>query len=70
VKLASLAAAVAGALRGRGAGDPAASLAAEAGIAVFKIAFERWVSAAAERPLAGYIDECAADLRLVTAAPD
>src|SRR5215475_10659197 len=58
VKLATLAAALAGALRGRGAGDPAASLAAEAGIAVFKIAFERWVSAAAERPLADYINEC------------
>lgn len=43
IKLASLAAGVAEALRRRGVEDPAASLAAEAGIAVFKVAFERWV---------------------------
>ena len=69
VKLATLATAVAGALRGRGVGEPAASLAAEAGIAVFKVAFERWVSQPADRPLAEYIRACAADLRLVTAGP-
>jgi AcrR family transcriptional regulator len=44
IKLASLGFAVAGALRERGVPDPAASLAAEAGVAVFRIAFERWVS--------------------------
>src|SRR5271170_3938859 len=44
IKLAALASALAGALRGRGVKDPAASLAAEAGIAVFKITFERWIS--------------------------
>src|SRR5437870_4331612 len=44
IKLASLASAIAEALRERGVRDPAASLAAEAGIAVFKIAFERWIS--------------------------
>ena len=44
IKLASLAAALADALRRRGVTDPAASLTAEAGIAVFKIAFERWIS--------------------------
>ena len=43
IKLASLAAAIADALRRRGVDDPAASLTAEAGIAVFKIAFERWI---------------------------
>jgi hypothetical protein len=43
IKLASLAAAIAEALRRRGVTDPAASLASEAGIAVFKLAFERWV---------------------------
>lgn len=66
VKLATLAIAVAGALRERGVGDPAASLAAEAGIAVFKVAFERWVSqpVSARPPLAGYIRGCAADLKL------
>jgi AcrR family transcriptional regulator len=43
IKLASLASALADALRRRGVEDPAASLTAEAGIAVFKVAFERYV---------------------------
>jgi AcrR family transcriptional regulator len=43
IKLASLAAALADALRRRGVEDPAASLTAEAGIAIFKVAFERYV---------------------------
>src|SRR5580704_8928373 len=43
IKLATLAAAMAEALRRRGVKEPAASLTAEAGIAVFRIAFERWV---------------------------
>ncbi|WP_405014918.1 TetR family transcriptional regulator [Kitasatospora sp. NBC_01539] len=43
IKLARLAAALAGALRQRGVDEVPASLAAEAGIAVFKIAFRRWV---------------------------
>jgi hypothetical protein len=43
MKLASLAAAMADALRRRGVGDPAASLAAEVGIAGCRIAFERWI---------------------------
>jgi AcrR family transcriptional regulator len=44
IKLASLAAALADALRARGVGDPAAALTGEAGIAIFKIAFGRWVA--------------------------
>jgi AcrR family transcriptional regulator len=44
IKLSSLSAALADALRGRGVGDVAASLAGEAAIAVFKIAFARWVT--------------------------
>jgi AcrR family transcriptional regulator len=44
IKLARLASAIADALRRRGVSDPAASLTAEAGIAVFKIAFDRWVN--------------------------
>jgi AcrR family transcriptional regulator len=67
IKLASLASAVAGALRGRGVSDPAASLAAEAGIAVFRIAFERWTSEPGERPLAQLIQESVDELKLVTA---
>ncbi|MFS4092126.1 TetR family transcriptional regulator [Streptomyces sp. AF1A] len=51
IKLASMAAALAGTLRGRGVAEPAASLTAEAGVAVFKVAFERWIAAGEERPL-------------------
>lgn len=43
-KLATLSAATAAVLRRRGVADPAASLAAEAGIAVFRVAFERWIA--------------------------
>ena len=46
IKLAYLASALAQALRRRGVSDPAAALTAEAGIAVFRIAFERWVGEA------------------------
>ena len=67
IKLASLASAVAGALRGRGVSDPAASLAAEAGIAVFRIAFERWTSETGDRPRAQLIQEAVDELKLVTA---
>jgi AcrR family transcriptional regulator len=68
IKLASLAAALAGALRDRGVPEPAASLTAEAGIAVFKIAFERWVSDSGDRDLAGFIAESLEQLTAVTAA--
>lgn len=49
IKLANLSAALAGGLRQRGVREPAASLAAEAGIAVFRVAFERWVGASGSR---------------------
>jgi len=44
IKLAALASALAEALRQRGVADPAASLTAETGIAVFRVAFERWAA--------------------------
>jgi AcrR family transcriptional regulator len=68
VKLASLAAAVAEALRRRGIGDPAAILTAEAGIAVFRVAFERWVDPTNRQPLQRLIRESLQELRAVTAA--
>ena len=68
IKLASLASALAGALRRRGVTGPAASLTAEAGIAVFKIAFERWMSEAGEADLPRLIRASLEDLRTVTAA--
>ncbi len=44
IKLDGLAVALADALRRRGASDTVARLAAETGVAVFKIAFERWIA--------------------------
>jgi AcrR family transcriptional regulator len=67
IKLASLASALAGALRRRGVGEPAASLAAEAGIAVFKIAFERWINETGQRDLPQFIRESVDELKAVTA---
>jgi AcrR family transcriptional regulator len=67
IKLATVAAAVADALRRRGVSDPAASLAAEAGLAVFRIAFERWIGAPAGPGLDKLIRESFEELRAVTA---
>ena len=67
LKLASLATGAAGALRGRGVSEPAASLAAEAGIAVFRIAFERWLDAAEDRALVNVIHDSLDELKAVTA---
>jgi AcrR family transcriptional regulator len=67
IKLATLAAALAGALRSRGTGEPAASLAAEAGIGVFKVAFERWVCDSAPDDLALIMRESLDQLKTVTA---
>jgi hypothetical protein len=67
IKLASLAASLAGALRKRGVTDPAAGLTAEAGIAIFKIAFERWVSETVPAGLPQLIRESLDELKAVTA---
>ena len=67
IKLASLAAALADALRRRGVADPAASLTAEAGIAVFRIAFERWVDETSQPDLPQLIRESLDELKAVTA---
>jgi AcrR family transcriptional regulator len=67
IKLASLASAMAGALRRRGVRDPAASLTAEAGIAVFKVAFERWISDPGQRDFPQLIRDSLGELRAVTA---
>jgi AcrR family transcriptional regulator len=67
IKLASLAGAVADALRRRGAGDPAAILTAEAGITVFRVAFERWVDPANRHGLEQLIRESLHELRAIAA---
>lgn len=67
IKLATLNAALAGALRRRGVGDPAASLAAEAGGAAFRLGFERWVEDAKGTPLSACIRESLDALKAVAA---
>jgi AcrR family transcriptional regulator len=67
IKLASLASAIGDTLRRRGVSDPAASLTAEAGIAVFRIAFERWVQATNQRSLPELIRDSLDELKAVTA---
>jgi AcrR family transcriptional regulator len=67
IKLASLSAALADALRQRGVAAPAATLTAEAGIAVFKVAFENWVDDRNQRDLAQLMRESLAELKAVTA---
>jgi AcrR family transcriptional regulator len=67
IKLASLASALAEALRRRGVQDPTASLAAEAGIAAFKVAFERWVQDTSGQDLPRLIRDSLDELRAVTA---
>jgi AcrR family transcriptional regulator len=68
VKLASVAAVLAGALRERGVEEPAASVTAETAIAVFRTSFERWVAEDAERELADVVRESLDTLRALTAA--
>jgi AcrR family transcriptional regulator len=67
IKLASLASALADALRRRGVRDPAASLTAEAGIAVFRVAVERWAAESNKRDLPQLIRESLEELKTVIA---
>jgi len=67
VKLARLSAALAGTLRQRGVAEPAASLAAEAGVTIFKIAFGLWVSETNQLTFVRLIQESLDELKAVTA---
>lgn len=67
IKMASLGAAVTKALHRRGVAEPTASLVGEAGIAVFKVGFERWVTAKKPGDLAAHIRLAADALRAATA---
>jgi AcrR family transcriptional regulator len=69
VKLAEIAVAMAGALRGRGVREPAATLAAETGIAVYRVAFARWIGEAGQPGLPEILEETLAELRIVLASP-
>jgi AcrR family transcriptional regulator len=67
IKLALLASAMADALRRRGVGEPAARLTAEAGVAVLKVAFERWINDHTDTDLARIIRRSLDELKAVTA---
>jgi AcrR family transcriptional regulator len=67
IELASLARAVTQALRDRGVEASAAVLTAEAGVTVFRVAFERWVDGAGEQTLDHLMRESLEQLRGVTA---
>jgi AcrR family transcriptional regulator len=67
LKFASLGAAVADALRARGVAEPAATLAAETGVTIFRVGFERWIAASS-----GTLAQCIRDtldaLKIMTTA--
>ncbi len=67
IKMASLSAALADGLRRRGVTDPDAGLAAEAGVAVLRVAFERWVTATGDRDLLQVMHESLDQLKALTA---
>jgi AcrR family transcriptional regulator len=70
IKMAALGVALAAALRARGVAEPAATLAAEAGIAVMKIAYQRWADGTGDASLRQVIRESLAQLKAVATGTD
>jgi AcrR family transcriptional regulator len=68
IKMASLSAVLADGLRRRGVADDDARLVAEAGIAVFRVAFDRWIEEPRDRELGTVMRESLDQLRALTAA--
>jgi AcrR family transcriptional regulator len=66
-KLADYATAVAAALLQRGANEPQATLAAEAGMTVLRVALQQWASTHDDRDLNSIMRDSLAELRAVTA---
>ena len=66
MKNASRSAALAEALRARGLGETAATVTAEVGIAIFKIASERWLDDATDRGLTELVHKYLDELRSVS----
>jgi AcrR family transcriptional regulator len=66
IKMASLASAFADELRRRGIKEPGASLTAEAGVAIFKVAFQRWIDAKSSRRFSDFVQESLLELKAVT----
>jgi AcrR family transcriptional regulator len=68
-KLAALGAAVAEALRARGVPEPAATLAAETGVTVFKVGFERWLDGSSSDDLVQHIRHTLAQVTALAVVP-
>jgi AcrR family transcriptional regulator len=68
IKMASLSAALAEVLRGRGLSEPAASLTAEAAVAIFKTTFQRWIDKTSDRDFPQLVRESLDELKALTAA--
>jgi AcrR family transcriptional regulator len=68
IKLAALAAALADGLRRRGVPEPDASLAAQTGIVVLRVAFERWVDRPHGKSLPRHMREALDRLTTITTA--
>ncbi|GAA1441802.1 TetR/AcrR family transcriptional regulator [Leifsonia poae] len=66
LKLGRLAAAAAEALRDRGVAEPAASLAAQTGVTLFSVGFEKWLTDGAVDDFALHIRESLAELKALT----
>jgi AcrR family transcriptional regulator len=67
-KMASLSAALAGALRRRGVGEPSASLTAEIAIAVFRVAFDCWVDQTNQLDLPELIHESLEEVKTLSSS--
>ncbi|WP_405386243.1 TetR/AcrR family transcriptional regulator [Streptomyces sp. NBC_01102] len=67
IKLTSLASALTDALRRRGVAVSAASLAAETGIAVFKVAFARWLGESDQQDFPQLVQDTLDELKAMTA---
>ena len=68
IKFASLAEAIARALRARGISDPAAILAAESGMTALRVASDRWVRDPQKPSLRRLVTEAIAELRAVASS--
>jgi AcrR family transcriptional regulator len=67
IKLASLAAAIADGLARRGVAQSAAKLTSETAVAVFKVAFDRWINARKDADLTRVIGDSLDELKALTA---
>ncbi|BDP41656.1 TetR family transcriptional regulator [Deinococcus aetherius] len=69
-KLAALASAIRDALHRRGVAAPTAGLAAEAGIVVFRVAFERWINQTRPQDWSPLVRESLGELQAVVASEE